>query len=137
MGLVGAAACDAPTSGTECSRAVVLRPAPVGGWLGFAGEPLTMTFDQPTLKCLLDPQDIRASAELISPDETRTAATPLRVTYLPSTGASTADVTFTPNRPGLWQVIVTFEPALGRSDGRTRGRRPPARRRVTPRRLST
>lgn len=76
--------------------------------IGIAGRPLTAVVRQPTVNC--DPADRRSvTVKLIKPDNSEY----LGAVTLSENGPEET-IVFTPETPGVWQLIVIFELSLGR-----------------------
>ncbi len=112
---VALTACPPPPP-NGCSSFSGRTPSPTPELaVGIINQKLSVRVDQPVTKCQLDTSLVKASAELIAPDDTHEAVeTTLVAPYVATEGTSTVEVSFTPNQSGTWQLIVTFEPSLGR-----------------------
>ncbi len=97
----------APYSYPQCSL-YGAGPSSPTRLIGIAGRPLTAVVRQPTVNC--DPADRRSvTVKLIKPDNSE---------YLGSVTLSEngpeETIVFTPDTPGVWQLVVIFELSLGR-----------------------
>ncbi len=79
---------------------------------GIAGQRLTIDVWGPLVQC--EGENAAAVISVIRPDNQPFAAVTSSGSYDNAYGSRKEKIEFTPDAPGIWQLIVTFEPSLGR-----------------------